>query len=76
MILPGASFGLQLLFDLLAPLLLLLLFRRGRFYHNDLGLEDPFKPEWVRNLWKYILGITYIWFFSATIWHFILSAAH
>jgi hypothetical protein len=51
MILPGATFGLQLLFDLLAPLLLVLFFRRGRFYRNDLGLQDPSKPGWVRNLW-------------------------
>jgi hypothetical protein len=75
MILPGASLGLQLFFDLVAPLLLVFLFRTPRFYEG-LTSEDPSMPNWMRNLWKYILGIVYIWFFSATIWHYFFSAIH
>jgi hypothetical protein len=69
MILPGATLRLQLLLDLIEPLLIVFLFRTPRYYTGSVS-EDSSKPKWVRNLWKYILGFTYVWFFSATIWHF------
>jgi hypothetical protein len=75
MILPGANLGLQLLLDLFAPLLLVFLFRTPRFYTGLLS-EDKSEPIGIRNLWKYILLIVYLWFFAATFWHFYPSTIH
>jgi len=70
MILPGASLLVQLLFDLVAPLLIVLLFRINRFNSGRLLENDSSFPLWVRSLWKYLLALSYVWFFSATVWHF------
>lgn len=75
MVVPGATFGEQLLLDALAPLLIVLIFRINRFNEGPLLEHNPSLPGWVRNLWKYLLGALYLWFFLATIWHFKFSAA-
>jgi hypothetical protein len=74
MIVPGATLGPQLLLDFFAPLLLVLLFRINRFNIGFLVEDDESKPMWLRNLWKYLLGGLYLWFFSATYYHFFNKA--
>jgi multisubunit Na+/H+ antiporter MnhB subunit len=76
MIVPGATLGQQLLLDTFAPLLIVLIFRINRFNERPLLEDDPSFPRWVRNLWKYLLGALYVWFLSATLWHFGFSATH
>lgn len=74
MIAPHASLVVQLVLDALVPLLIVLLFRTGRFYTNaPLVEDDPSYPRWTRNLWKYLLAFLYAWFFAATIWHFFIA---
>jgi hypothetical protein len=73
MIIPGATFGGQMIFDLLAPLLLVFFFRTPRFY-TGLASEDPSNPKWMRNLWKYALGIVYFWFFWPLSGIFIINS--
>jgi hypothetical protein len=73
MIAPHASLVEQLVLDALVPLLIVLLFRTRRFYTNSPLVEhDPSYPHWIRNLWKYLLALLYVWFFAATIWHFLI----
>jgi hypothetical protein len=74
MIVPGASLGLQLLLDLVIPLLIAWLFSLPRYC--EVWLEDLTLPLWLKDLWKYVLVIMYVWFFSATIWHFCFSEPH
>jgi hypothetical protein len=70
MIVPGATLVPQLLLDFFAPPLLVLLFRIRRFNVGPLVEDDESKPMWLRNLWKFLLGGLYLWFFSATYYHF------
>jgi hypothetical protein len=67
MVFPGSSLGLQLFFDVIAPLLIVVLFRTPRYYTGE--AQGPF---WQR-LWKYLLGGLYAWFFAATVWDFFLK---
>lgn len=74
MIAPHASLVVQLVLDALVPLLIVLLFRIGRFYTGPLVENDSSNPRWVREMWKYLLAFLYVWFFAATIWHFFIAA--
>jgi hypothetical protein len=74
MIVSGATLVPQLLLDFFAPLLLVLLFRIRRFNVSPLVEDDESNPMWLRNLWKYLLGGLYLWFFSATYYHFFYKA--
>jgi hypothetical protein len=74
MIFQGATLVPQLLLDLFAPLLIVLLFRINRFNVGPLVEDDESNPIWLRNFWKYLLGGLYLWFFSATYYHFFYKA--
>ena len=74
-IFPHATLTEQLILDFVAPALIVLFFRTPRFYDREAVGDDPSAPAWERNLWKYLLGVLYLWFFSATIWHFCQSPA-
>ena len=69
MVFKGNNLTLQIIFDLLMPLLMVWLFRLPR-YSTAPSLEDPSNPRWQRDLWKYLLAALYLWFFAATIWHY------
>jgi hypothetical protein len=70
MVMHGASLSPQLLLDLVAPMLIVLLFRVGRFNIGPLLEDDESNPMWLRNLWKYLLAALYVWFFSATLYDY------
>ena len=74
MIMHGATLGAQLALDATAPLLLVLFFRIRRFNVGPLVEDDESNPMRLRNLWKYLLGGLYLWFFSATYYHFSYKA--
>jgi hypothetical protein len=73
MIFRGASFREQLLLDVFVPLLIVLLYRVPKFY-TMAPEDDTSEPTWVRNSWKYLLVLLYVWFFSATYYHFYVAA--
>ena len=70
MIMHGSTLGAQLVLDISAPLLIVLLFRIRRFNVGPLVEDDESNPMWLRNLWKYLLAGLYLWFFSATYYDF------
>ena len=74
MVMHGASLGTQIALDVTAPLLIVLLLRINRFNVGPLVEDDESNPMWLRNLWKYLLGGLYLWFFSATYYHFFYKA--
>jgi hypothetical protein len=74
MIFPGATIKEQLLLDIFVPLLIVLFYRVPKFY-TMAPENDTSEPTWVRNSWKYLLVLLYLWFFSATYYHFFLAVA-
>jgi len=71
MVLPGATLRWQLLFDLIAPPLLVCLAAVGRFY-DDARVSKPDRGVAI-SPWVWVLVALYLWFFAGTIWHFFLS---
>ncbi len=71
MVFRGGNLGVQLLLNLTVPPLIVLLYLTPRYY-TGIVEEDPSTPLWRRNLWKYVLGILYVWFFSATVWDYFI----
>jgi hypothetical protein len=70
MILPGSHPGSQVMIDLVAPALIVLLFRVGRF-HGDDRIAEPTAGE--KRFWWCVVAGLYLWFFSATIWHYFIG---
>jgi hypothetical protein len=72
MVLPGAHLPSQIVIDLSAPALLVLLLRVGRF-HGDDRIAEPTERQ--KKFWLCVVADLYLWFFSARIWRYFLSAA-
>lgn len=74
MIIPGADVRIQILLDVLIPVIIVLYFQAGR-YHGDDKIAKPRRPI-ERNPYSWILVCLWIWSFVATLWHVYLSRLH
>lgn len=72
MIFPGTNLTEQLLLDLILPPLAALFMKYPKYYCMT-TLNDPSEPQWYRNLPIYVMLFLYVWFFSATYYHFFIA---